>query len=82
VLPWFALAFAVLVAVNSAGLIPGEVIDAGSLVSRVCLVMAIAAIGMKTSLRSLVDMGVRPVMLLVAETILLAVAVLALIAWM
>jgi uncharacterized membrane protein YadS len=45
------------------------------------LVTAIAAIGMKTSLKSLVDMGVKPVMLVVAETVLLAAAVAVVIAW-
>jgi uncharacterized integral membrane protein (TIGR00698 family) len=81
VLPWFALVFAVLVAVNSFGLVPPGAVDAGSTISRACLVTAIAAIGMKTSLRSLVDMGFRPVMLIVAETLVLAAAVLAVIAW-
>jgi uncharacterized integral membrane protein (TIGR00698 family) len=81
VLPWFAFAFAVLVAVNSIGMIPPAAVEAGSTLSRVFLVMAIAAIGMKTSLRSLVDMGLRPVMLILAETVVLAVAVLGVIAW-
>jgi len=79
-LPWFAVAFAVLVALNSTGMIPAAVTSAGNEVSRWCLVMAIAAIGMKTSLKSLVDMGLRPVMLVVLETVFLAVLVLAAIA--
>ncbi len=81
VLPWFALVFALLVAVNSFGLIPADAVDAGSTLSRACLVTAIAAIGMKTSLRSLVDMGLRPVLLIVTETLVLAAAVFAVIAW-
>lgn len=81
VLPWFALVFAALVAANSFGLIPPLAIEAGSTVSRACLVTAIAAIGMKTSLRSLVDMGLRPVLLIVSETVFLAGVVLAVMAW-
>jgi len=81
VLPWFAVAFAALVVINSAGWIPAIVIDAGSTVSRACLVMAIAAIGMKTSLKSLVDMGFKPVMLVVLETLFLAGLVLGAILW-
>jgi uncharacterized membrane protein YadS len=81
VLPWFAVAFAACVLVNSLGWIPASVVEAGSTVSRLCLVMAIAAIGMKTSLKSLVDMGLKPVMLLVIETALLAGIVLAVVAW-
>jgi uncharacterized integral membrane protein (TIGR00698 family) len=80
VLPWFAVAFAALVGLTSLGWIPALVIDAGAEVSRWCLVCAIAAIGMKTSLRSLVDMGLRPVMLVVMETLFLAALVLAVLA--
>ena len=72
VLPWFAVVFAILVGVASTGWIPQPVIDAGSTFSRWCLVTAISAIGMKTSLKSLVDMGLKPVMLIVAETLFLA----------
>ena len=81
VLPWFAVVFAVLVAINSFGWIPAPVIAAGSDFSRGCLVTAIAAIGMKTSLKSLVDMGLKPVMLVVSETLGLAGAVLVVVAW-
>ncbi len=75
-LPWFAVAFAVLVVVNSAGFIPAAVADFGGEVSRWCLVTAIAAIGMKTSLKALADMGLKPVLLIVAETVFLAALVL------
>ena len=81
VLPWFAVAFAVLVAINSTGFIPAEVSRTGSTVSQAFLVTAIAAIGMKTSLRSLVDMGLRPVILVVAETLFLALLVMGVLAW-
>ena len=75
VLPWFAVVFALLVLVASSGWIPAPVIDAGSGFSRWCLVTAIAAIGMKTSLKSLVDMGLKPVLLMVIETALLALII-------
>jgi uncharacterized integral membrane protein (TIGR00698 family) len=81
VLPWFAVAFAILVVINSLGWIPPAVVEGGSTVSRMCLVTAIAAIGMKTSLKSLVDMGLRPVMLVVLETVLLAAMVLGVLLW-
>jgi uncharacterized integral membrane protein (TIGR00698 family) len=81
VLPWFAVAFAVLVVVGSSGWIPKLVTDAGNVISRWCLVAAIAAIGMKTSLKSLVEMGMKPVMLVVGETVFLAALVLGVIAW-
>jgi uncharacterized membrane protein YadS len=69
------------VVVTSMGWIPAAVVDAGSIISRWCLVTAIAAIGMKTSLKSLVDMGLKPVMLVVLETLFLAAMVLGALAW-
>jgi uncharacterized membrane protein YadS len=71
-LPWFAVAFAVLVAVNSLGWIPKPVIAAGNDFSRWCLVAAIAGIGMKTQLRELATVGIKPVLLMVGETVFLA----------
>ncbi len=42
-------------------------------VSRVCLVVAIAALGIKTSFEELVKLGWRPMALMVAETLWLVV---------
>jgi uncharacterized integral membrane protein (TIGR00698 family) len=81
VLPWFAVAFAILVGIASMGWIPAPLVDAGSTISRWFLVTAIAAIGMKTSLKSLVDMGLKPVMLVVVETIFLAALVAGVLSW-
>jgi len=71
-LPWFAVAFAVLVAVNSMGWIPPVLQTGASEVSRWCLVAAIAAIGMKTSLKDMAVMGWKPVALIVVETVFIA----------
>jgi len=67
-LPLFLVGFAVLVALNSLGLLPKAASDAASDVSRWCLVTAIAALGMKTSFKDLVAVGWRPVALMVLET--------------
>lgn len=79
-IPWFLVVFSVLVGVNSAGWLPQGAQAAISDVSRWCLITAIAAIGMKTSIRSLFDLGLRPVALILAETLFIAVLVLGLIA--
>lgn len=79
-LPWFAVAFAALVLVNSTGWVPAPVTKFADETSRWCLVTAIAAIGMKTSLKELVVIGPRPVLLMVLQTLLLAGLVAALIA--
>jgi uncharacterized integral membrane protein (TIGR00698 family) len=80
-LPWFAVAFAALVLVNSAGWIAPQVAALGSDLSRWFLVAAIAAIGMKTRLRELATVGFKPVALMLGETAFLAVLVLVLLRW-
>ena len=80
-LPWFAVAFALLVAINSMGWVPQSVVTIGSDTSRWCLVAAIAAIGMKTQLKELSTVGIKPIVLMVGETIFLAVLVLLLLRW-
>jgi len=80
-LPWFAVAFAALVVVNSTGWLPAAAVSVGNDFSRWCLVAAIAAIGMKTQLRELAAVGLKPVALMLGETVFLAALVLALLRW-
>jgi uncharacterized membrane protein YadS len=56
--------------------LPQIVIGLANDVSRWCLVAAIAALGMKTSFKALFAVGWRPVGLMVAETLWIAVLVL------
>jgi uncharacterized integral membrane protein (TIGR00698 family) len=72
-LPWFAVAFAVLVLINSLGVLPKAIPAFGNDASRWFLVAAIAGIGMKTRLKDLVTVGFKPVALVVGETAFLAV---------
>lgn len=80
-LPSFAVAFAVLVAINSTGWLPLAVAKAGSEFSRWCLVASIAGIGMKTQLKELTTVGIKPIVLMLAETGFLAALVLAMLRW-
>jgi uncharacterized integral membrane protein (TIGR00698 family) len=80
-LPGFLVAFVLLVAVNSFGLIPQVVVDALSSISRWCLITAIAALGMKTSLKAMSAVGWRPIALMVAETVFIATLVLVIVMW-
>lgn len=75
-LPGFLVAFALLVVVNSMEIIPAVVTGAMAELSRWCLVSAIAAIGIKTSLGKLAVVGWRPIILMVVETVYLCVLVL------
>jgi len=82
ILPWFAVGFALLLAVNSTGWVPKPVIGLGNEASRWFLVASIAAIGMKTQLAQLVSVGIKPIVLMVGETVFLAGLVLGLWRWL
>ena len=71
-LPWFAVAFGALVALNSLVALPKPLLAAAGDTSRFALVLAISAIGMRTSLKELTVLGMRPIMLMLAETVFLA----------
>lgn len=71
-LPWFVTAFAALVVFNTLVPIPEFVRDAGNTASRWCLVAAIAALGVKTHFREIVDIGLKSVVLMILETLLIA----------
>jgi len=75
-LPWFLVAFVVIVAINSVGVIPAPVQVGMVELSRWCLVIAIAGLGMKSSFQELAILGWRPVALVVGETLFLASLVL------
>lgn len=76
VLPLFLAGFGVLILINSMGWIPGPVVHAFSGLSRWCLVVAIAALGVKTSFQQLAALGWRPVLMLVVDTVFLACLIL------
>jgi uncharacterized integral membrane protein (TIGR00698 family) len=78
--PWFLWVFLTLVVVNSAGWLPTELAQGVSAVSRLCLVVAIAALGLKTSFEQLAKAGWQPITLLLIETVWMALFVLAAIA--
>jgi uncharacterized integral membrane protein (TIGR00698 family) len=77
-LPGFAVAFAVLVVINSTGWVPGFVQTTANDLSRWFLVMAISAIGMKTQLKEITTVGWKPVLLMIGETAFLMVLVISL----
>jgi len=81
-LPAFLVGFAVLVAVNSVGLIPQQVTQGASSLSRWCLVVAISALGVKTSFQQLAAVGWRPVAMLAVNTVFLAALIMGGLLWM
>lgn len=74
-IPWFVFSFALFVALNSSGWLPTSLTELLVEISRICIVTAVAALGMKTSLGQLVKIGPKPVLLIVAETLFLAALV-------
>lgn len=71
-LPWFTLAFVALMLVNSTGWVPAVVQSGASELSQGFLVLAIAGVGLKTSLKDVTQLGWRPVLMLVLTTFGLA----------
>ncbi|RJF99999.1 putative sulfate exporter family transporter [Noviherbaspirillum saxi] len=71
-LPGFLVGFAALIAINSMGWIPQWAVQGATSLSSWCLVVSIAALGVKTSFQQLATLGWRPVLLLVTETLFLA----------
>lgn len=79
--PVFVIGFAVLVALNSLLVIPGLIRDSLISLSSLCLITAIAGLGVKTSLQSLFQFGFKPLVLIILETTVLALWILAGLFW-
>jgi len=71
-LPWFTVAFVVLMLVNSTGWVPAAVQSGASTLSQAFLVLAIAGVGLKTSLQEITQLGWRPVVMIFLVTLGLA----------
>ena len=70
------MAFILIVSFNSGGLIVPQVSIFMVEMSRWCLIVAMVGLGMKSSFKELAAMGWRPMVLMLAETVFLAVLVL------
>jgi len=70
-IPWFMVMFLVLAFVNSLVDLPAGIRDAAATLSYWMLVIAIAALGVKTSIRAMLDLGRGHVTTMVAETLIL-----------
>ncbi|MCU0762525.1 MAG: putative sulfate exporter family transporter [Hydrogenophaga sp.] len=74
--PGFLLGFVVLMLLSSTGMIPAAAVQGATDLSRGCLVLAIAAVGIKTSIEELLQLGWKPLLLFVAETLFIGAVVL------
>lgn len=80
--PWFLLGFVALLALNSFGLIPEPLRDFLVVASGWCLLVTMAALGMRTSIIELVGLGWRPLAQLVLLSGFLVSAVIVLLVLM
>jgi uncharacterized integral membrane protein (TIGR00698 family) len=74
--PWFLWMFLALVLLNSLGAFTSDVQHTFAQAARTCLVVAIAALGVKTSFAQLTQAGWRPFALILVETLWIAAVVL------
>jgi uncharacterized integral membrane protein (TIGR00698 family) len=78
-LPWFVALFAMFAILNNIIAVPAHISIGMSTASRWCLIIGIAAMGMRTSFKEVLAIGPRAVALLCIETVVLAILVLVLI---
>ncbi|MEM8870459.1 MAG: putative sulfate exporter family transporter [Pseudomonadota bacterium] len=76
-IPAFVIGFAALVCVNSFGLLPETVVTALGSLSQWALIIAIAALGVKTDLGAMATVGVGHIGVIALETVVLLAAALA-----
>ena len=79
--PGFVLAFVVLVALNSLQIIPDIITEISTEISRWALLTAIAAVGMKTALKEVINVGLPAISLLVIETAFICCFMIAVLYW-
>jgi len=60
IFPWFILGFLAVVGVRSTGILPDGAVTAVSRVSKFCMAMALGSIGLKTSLKEVAGVGIKP----------------------
>lgn len=72
VLPLFIIGFLALAAINSVGYISAEMSGSINQISRWALLVSIAAVGMKTSIKNMLTIGGGAIGLIVVETVFLA----------
>ena len=75
-LPGFVIGFLILAALNSFSLVPAQMATLAGDVSSWALLLGISAVGMRTTMKSIFDVGHAAIALIVAETLFIALLVL------
>lgn len=75
IFPWFILGFILMVAIRSTGILPINSVNGIAKLSKFLMVMALGAIGLKTSISELKGVGIKPMVLGVSiDTLVVVVA--------
>jgi len=80
-IPLFLIGFIVLFALNSSGLVPEGLGQPIASLAPVLLLLAIAALGIRTSMQEVMTIGLKPVLLIVGETLFIAAIIVAYLLW-
>lgn len=75
-MPMFLVGFILLMLLNSFVSLPTVVVETGTQVSRFFLVVSITAIGMKSNLGKLAEVGMLPIVMIITETLWIALLIL------
>jgi uncharacterized integral membrane protein (TIGR00698 family) len=76
IFPYFIILFLIVVALRSTGIIPSTLIPALSKTSKFCMVMALSAIGLKTSFGEIKNIGFKPMILgFIVDTLVVFVSI-------
>ena len=75
-MPLFLMGFIFLMLLNSFVSLPTVIVETGTQVSRFFLVVSITAIGMKSNLGKLTEVGVLPIVMIITETLWIALLIL------
>lgn len=80
-LPGFLVGFAVLATLNTFHLVPAPIVEMAGYLSSWILVIAIAALGVRTSIQAMLTLGKGQVLLVIAETLFLLAAAIVSLNW-
>lgn len=76
IFPYFIILFLVVVALRSVGIIPNMLVPTLSKTSKFCMVMALSAIGLKTSFGDIKNIGFKPMILgFIVDTLVVFVSI-------
>jgi uncharacterized membrane protein YadS len=76
IFPYFIMLFLLVVALRSTGIIPSNLVPASFKTSKFCMIIALSAIGLKTSYGDIKNIGFKPMILgFIVDTLVVVVSI-------